>query len=282
MTDYLHVYTDGRTQRIIFHDTEDYIFGMNSVAICLLNRKIKLLAFCLMDNHLHFVMQATDSDAKSFIVCYKRMLSRFLKTKYCLEDSLHYAKTDIKPIRDDRLLKIVTAYCLRNPFIAGMENDPTEYKWSTAGYYYGNIPKGLTRIDSLSVRKRRTYFGTRAEIPASYLYDENGMIFPPCYVQCEEVRKIFSNEGNFIHYLFRRVEKEATGEDTDNPTVRDSVILRGLQKLLAQSGVSSLHELTNADKIKIIKELTFRYNIPERQLERITGHKRAFSTEKAR
>lgn len=77
------------------------------------------------------------------------------------------------------------------------------------------------------------------------------MIHPSCYVQCEEVRRLFSNEGNFIHYLFKRVEKEAAEEDTANPAVRDSVVLKGLQRLLAQSGAVSLYELMNAERTEI-------------------------------
>ena len=186
-------------------------------------------------------------------------------------DSLYYAKTGIRTIEDDRSLKIAIAYCLRNPFVAGMEADPVEYRWSSAGYYYGSIPEGLNRIESLSIRKQRTHFGTRAEIPADFLYDKRGMIHPSCYVQCEEVRRLFSNEGNFIHYLFKRVEKEAAEEDTANPAVRDSVVLKGLQRLLAQSGAVSLYELMNAERTRILKELRFRYNLTERQLERIAG-----------
>lgn len=269
---YLYVYTDDRLQRTVFHDTEDFISGMNSMAICLLNRKIRLLAYCLMDNHVHFIMHATDDDAKDFMSCYKRMLSRHLKTRYGIMDSLYYAKTGIRTIEDDRSLKIAIAYCLRNPFVAGMEADPVEYRWSSAGYYYGSIPEGLNRIESLSIRKQRTHFGTRAEIPADFLYDKRGMIHPSCYVQCEEVRRLFSNEGNFIHYLFKRVEKEAAEEDTANPAVRDSVVLKGLQRLLAQSGAVSLYELMNAERTRILKELRFRYNLTERQLERIAGH----------
>lgn len=269
---YLHVFTDGRLQRTIFHDNEDFISGMNSMAIGLLNRKIRLLAFCLMDNHVHFIMHATDDDAKDFMSFYKKMLSRHLKTKYGIMGSLYYAKTGIRTIEDDRSLKIAIAYCLRNPFAAGMENDPVEYRWSSARYYYGSIPEGLSRIDSLSIREQRSRFRTRAKIPADYMYDQNGMIHPLCYTQCGEVKKLFYNEGNFIHYLFKRVEKEVGEENVSNPAVRDSVVLKGLQRLLAQSGATSLYELTNTERIRIMNEVRFRYNLTERQFERITGH----------
>lgn len=218
-----------------------------------------------MDNHIHFVVEASEKDSLTFIHYYKRNLSRYLASKYGRGSFLSFAKTGMKTINNDYHLKTAIAYCLRNPFVAGMENSPLEYRWSSANCYYETTVAGLSRIDSLSIRRQREFFGTRIKLPRNYMFDNDGMIHPSCYVQTEQVRQLFSNEGNFIHYLFKRIENETS----DNPIVRDIVISKGLKKLLSEYEVNFLDELSSADRIRLLKEIKFRYNISERQLARV-------------
>lgn len=75
-----------------------------------------------MDNHVHFVVEASEKDSLTFIHYYKRNLSRYLASKYGRGSFLSFAKTGMKTINNDYHLKTAIAYCLRNPFVAGMEN----------------------------------------------------------------------------------------------------------------------------------------------------------------
>lgn len=51
--------------------------------------------------------------------------------------------------------------------------------------------------------------------------------------------------------------------------MRDIVISKGLKKLLSEYEVNFLDELSSADRIRLLKEIKFRYNISERQLARV-------------
>ena len=68
---YYHVYTKGLDSDIIFRDDEDYIAGMNIVAITHFKGSVKILAFVLMSNHFHFVIYGNRVSVIQFINIYK-------------------------------------------------------------------------------------------------------------------------------------------------------------------------------------------------------------------
>ena len=48
-----HICTAGLEKEIIFKTDADYIFGMNSIPVCMADKDISMHAFCLMDNHVN-------------------------------------------------------------------------------------------------------------------------------------------------------------------------------------------------------------------------------------
>ena len=53
---YYHVCSHGLEKNDIFKTQADFIAGMNDVAICIIGFDVKILCFCLMSNHFHFVL----------------------------------------------------------------------------------------------------------------------------------------------------------------------------------------------------------------------------------
>ena len=53
MRQYYHICTEGLGNDLIFRTDEDYIRGMNAIGILAYRHGISILAFCLMDNHVH-------------------------------------------------------------------------------------------------------------------------------------------------------------------------------------------------------------------------------------
>lgn len=72
---YWHICTDGLAREIIFKDVKDYIFGMNGVPALSLFYGVTVLAFCLMSNHVHFVVRGFEKGCRTFITAYKKRLS---------------------------------------------------------------------------------------------------------------------------------------------------------------------------------------------------------------
>lgn len=271
---FYHLYTDGRYQPIIFKEESDFVFGMNAVAMSVLHCKVRIFAFTLMDNHVHFVVDGDSSEAGKFIRNYKWRLSNHFNWKFVEKGS------GMKEIFGSYHLKIAIAYCLRNPFVAGMVPHPCRYQWSSAGGCFalpGNDRSRdvLKRVGELGVRERRKLFLTRQEIPEDYLFDGKGMILPSCYVAIAEVERLFSNKGNYYHYLFRRVEGMVDGEASGNvriASLSDNVLVEGVLELLSAHGRrKKFCELSPDERDGLIKELRYRYNPSDKQLARVMG-----------
>ena len=116
-----HVYIKGLENNIIFREREDFIAGMNYVAISTFSTCISMLAFTLMSNHFHFVVYGTAQEAKGFIDLYKNLIGRYVRNKYGTEQLLRRVSTGCKTIEQSNdALKSIIAYVLRNHIKAGI------------------------------------------------------------------------------------------------------------------------------------------------------------------
>ena len=68
---YYLISTDHLTDKIWFQDDEDYMAGMNLVAVAGFTCKTRVLDFILMSNHVHFVVRNTLEQAREFIDHFK-------------------------------------------------------------------------------------------------------------------------------------------------------------------------------------------------------------------
>ena len=114
-TGYFHICTDGASISWMFQDDHDFIAGVNRIGICLLKTGGKVIAYVLMDNHVHFVLYGTMPQCKAFITLYKRLTGKWILTKYGISDYLRHLPTDILRIDTEERLLNTIAYIDRNP-----------------------------------------------------------------------------------------------------------------------------------------------------------------------
>ena len=69
---YFHVSSHGLETNDIFKSRQDFIRGMNDIALSVLEYDVCILAFCLMSNHFHFVLYGTLEECRRFAEEYKR------------------------------------------------------------------------------------------------------------------------------------------------------------------------------------------------------------------
>ena len=129
--EYYHAFTRGLEKDLLFYGDAEFLYGMNIIPRYLKLSGTRLLAFCLMDNHVHFVLEGCRAACNQFIINYKRTVFSFLKK--CRERDI--PETTIPGIvgieSTDSLLTVI-AYVLRNPVAAGINYLPQDYKWSSA------------------------------------------------------------------------------------------------------------------------------------------------------
>ena len=133
--EYYHAFTRGLEKDLLFYGDTEFLYGMNIIPRYLKLSGTRLLAFCLMDNHVHFVLEGCRAACNQFIINYKRTVFSFLKK--CRErDIPETTVPGIVGIESTDSLLTVIAYVLRNPVAAGINYLPQDYKWSSAPTYF--------------------------------------------------------------------------------------------------------------------------------------------------
>ena len=103
--------------------------------------KIKIIAYCVMDNHYHLVVENSSGRLSEF---FKHLNGRFgihYRKKKGGKGYVFQSRFKSEIIQDESYLIAVIAYVLMNPVRAGLTTDFMTYPWSSAqSYYQGEFP----------------------------------------------------------------------------------------------------------------------------------------------
>ena len=273
-TGYFHVCTDGAAVPWMFQDDQDFIAGVNRIAICHIKTCIAVIAYVLMDNHVHFVLYGTMPQCKEFINLYKRLTGKWILIKYGINDYLRHLPTDILRIDTEERLLNTIAYLDRNSLIAGYSKLPGEYQWGSAKYYFKEtrLSDSTRLISELTKNERRSILRTRIALPPDWKIDASGMICPLCFLDSNRVEKFFKSPLRYAYFLAKKIEGviEQELEHSQKAFLQDKD-LRVVVNELAQSlfGVSSVNQLDVKSKLTIARRLRYDYASTVKQIARM-------------
>ena len=130
-----HVILRGVNKQIIFEDDYDYLQFISIMKYYKELCNFKLYAYCLMDNHIHLLLEHTDVELETIM---KRIEVKFVKwynRKYERIGNLFQDRYKSEPVNDMRYFRMVFRYIHQNPLHAGLENIPGTYLWSSYHAY---------------------------------------------------------------------------------------------------------------------------------------------------
>ena len=274
MKGYYHVSSHGLERNDIFKTKADFIAGINDVAIRVLGFDVRILCFCLMSNHFHFLLYGTPAECRRFANEYKRkcaMRMRLISGEVC---GLKDVEIQIDLVDSQEYLENVIAYILRNPVASGMILMPYHYPWSSAAVYFsgGALQKG-TMLGEMGVRQRYRVLKSRVSLPDSYVVDDDGMIIPSCYVDVEAVEKIFRHPSRLLMLLAKRVENDVEIRlgMADRVTMTDQEILTQMQELIRMEfNKESIVQLSMNQRLKLCVLLKRNFGSGIKQIARLT------------
>ena len=131
---YLHIIMRGIGKQILFEEREDYCFFLSAVKRFLKETNITLLAYCLMDNHVHLLICDTEFQTPVLIKKIGVSYSGYFNRKYKRTGHLFQDRYHSEPVEDERYLLTVFRYILKNPEKAGICNT-ADYEWSSYSQY---------------------------------------------------------------------------------------------------------------------------------------------------
>lgn len=270
------VTTDHLKVGLWFRDESDFRAGMNFVAIQAHRSKVKVLAFILMSNHLHFVVVGRWVDVKAFIDSIKSRYSKYLNHKYGTSEFLRRNGVKIEAVSTlDEGLEKAIAYTQMNCVAANICSHPAQYPWGTGPLFFNKSKRPGKRLGSLSKRTRiRLFHSCDVDLPADWLVSEDGYILPESYVDVAFVEGIYRypKRLNFFLVTSSKAKRKIENTDDHHPAFRDQVILAALPDLFRSLfGKQRFEDLTLAERTEALRQIHLRFCSNVHQIARVTG-----------
>lgn len=274
---FYHLFSDGFRTDVLFEDKKAFIAGMNIVALCFLKCNVSILAFCLMDNHVHFILYGTLEECEKFR---DKFLQRF-GIWYSNRHSSKILETidfDIKLMEDERYILNSIAYVLRNPIAAGYVYCVYDYPWSSGSLYFRHpdvmeeITSSWKSISDLSLRDQFRSFHTQMHLPTEWKITPYGYLWPGNYVDFTFVQKLYKTSKSFTYFMGQGKEEEINRRlDIDTAAELPEIELRekAVALCLALFKTSNMRRLDITKRLAVGKELRKIYRCSAKQIARI-------------
>lgn len=132
-SDVYHVITRGIGQLIIFEDDKDREHFLQTMREQAESRGIGIWAWCLMSNHVHFLLHGNMSEISKLLQTVKASYARYFNVRHERSGSLFQGRFTSVPIQTDEQLIMAVEYIHQNPVKAGGK---LKNRWSSYADYF--------------------------------------------------------------------------------------------------------------------------------------------------
>ncbi|QGU00017.1 hypothetical protein SYNTR_1423 [Candidatus Syntrophocurvum alkaliphilum] len=126
-----HIMCRGIEKRNIFLDDEDKTTFLNILRRKQLDKNYSYLAYCLMTNHLHLIIDEGEEGISKIMQRINGGYAYYFNKKYYRSGHLFQDRYKSEAIESDYYLMAAIRYVHNNPVKARMVNHPEEYIWSS-------------------------------------------------------------------------------------------------------------------------------------------------------
>lgn len=128
-----HVVTRGNARQITFLDDSDFDRFSNLMGRACVERPTRLLAWCLMPNHVHLVLRPHgDGDLGTWMHWLLTTHVRYHQRRHATVGRIWQGRFKAFPIQADSHLLTVMRYVERNPVRARLVHQAARWRWSSS------------------------------------------------------------------------------------------------------------------------------------------------------
>lgn len=200
------VTTEHLENSLWFKNEDDFKAAMNYVAVLAYLLHLKVVAFVLMSNHVHFVLECSWEEAMEFITRFKKNYSQYYSKKYSHSGLLSRNGVDVREVHiGDESFERAVAYVHMNPVAANICLNSTQYQWGTGSVFFNACSIDGTRVGDIGVRELIRIIHSKTVIPPDWILGSGGYILPQSYVPVQWVESVFRTPRRMIaisRYLF--------------------------------------------------------------------------------
>ena len=151
------------------HNGEDIFFGnkykrqfLDYLAVAAKKLKIRIFAYCIMDNHYHLVLENANGKMSEFMKRLNGLYGMYYRAVTRGKGYVFQGRFKSTLIEQEAYLLQSIAYLLRNPVRAGIVGNAEDYLWSSIKAYYSDVRDSSNNIvDAEFVNE---LFGTKGEL----------------------------------------------------------------------------------------------------------------------
>ncbi len=194
---------------VLCRNHTDYSILFNCIVQAVINTNSKLLAYCIMSNHVHIAVctegLALTNLVKRIRTSYTQMFNHIYQRNGSLGDPSFYR------IELQGRCHTVTAlsYILRNPMHHNVCANPYDYPFSSINLYFRKSLSSVPFVRYKNANISRCRLVRRNNVlPKNMAFDSNGQILPQNIVENTIVESLFGSYNAFQYYMHRRNYEE--------------------------------------------------------------------------
>lgn len=281
-----YVVTTGKIENaVMFRDDEDFTAGMNYVAIVAARHsRVKVIAFILMSNHVHFVLIGAREDVEAFTLDFKTRYSSYFSRKYGVKgllkrNEIDFSEIDMAPESREQAI----AYVLMNCVAANICYQANQYPWGTGNIYFNPTKPTGRVIGKITAREKQKILHTNDyHLPSNWIVSDEGVILPQNYVDVEIVESCFRTPKRMGYFLQNSSKAKKRLETDENlPAFTDQAIIGILPQLYRSLfHKNSFQELRPDEQTELMRQIRFRFSADIHQIARVCGLTYAEATKK--
>ena len=281
-----HFSTDGNAVDVMFYNPGDFIDGMNRVYVTVQGYKVIILAFSLMDTHIHFVLYGDFDECNRFMHDYVRRTSRYIAIKHGDNNKLDGVPIRHQTVDTDFYLKVVICYTIKNAPAGGIPYNALDYPWSSGPLYFRRAgdwssPAWLNEsLDDLSqnrlegVRRQHKVLKSHSTPTEESVRMTGPIVFPGLYVAYEVVEMIYKTCKSFNYFFCITKEEDV---DARGGTISHlSIPMQEMRQHKNETcmklfGTKSVKSLSTDQRVHLARVLRARFNSSKKQIIRLCG-----------
>jgi len=239
-----HIMNRGNNRQKIFLERKDYETYLELLERCADNFAIVVYAYCLLNTHLHLLIETPRGNVSEFMRSLHLGYVREYKRRHHFRGHLFQERFKSIIVDRDLYLVEVSRYIHLNPLRAGIVKRPEEYEWSSYPYY---IESG--RDTFLHPELILEYMGESEENRKKYQEFVNDLIDTGKIEPSPVYAGLFYGTKTFAQKVWKKIERRK--EDKQKNLFRqEDLRRRGLKKFESiVDRVSKFYRIDNSNLI---------------------------------
>jgi REP element-mobilizing transposase RayT len=242
-----HVICRGNNRQAIYRDDGDRRRYLEKLSYYCQDKKVDLLAYCLMPNHVHLLLETPEGNLSKIMQAFQTSYTVYFNKRHGRSGHVFEQRYKAMLVDKDNYLLQVSRYIHLNAVSAKLAERPQDYRWSSYGSYLKG--KGIVGLKTETVLGQLN--GSKARQLQQYREYVEGGREERLRNPVPQVRQqIYVGDEEFVEAMQNRGKGSA-------PTERRHTLPRIVKSVSAVTGVgeTELCQRQRGEAVKASREL---------------------------